>query len=106
MNSCLKSLRIESFQKRMSDTYVKRNRVEVGYGILKTYVEGGLDYVRSDTTTKRLMFVQMVATAIKMHLLEMIYGTNLKDMGIPLMIHILNTLHVCEGDSSKIERGH
>ena len=49
---------------------------------MKTYVEGGLDYVRSDASAKGLMFVQMIATAIRMRLSEMIRDTDLKDMGI------------------------
>ena len=71
------------------------------YEVLKTYMEGGLDYVRSDTSAKGLMFVQMVATAIRMHLSDRIRNTNLKNMGIPLMISRLNTLHVCEDASGR-----
>ena len=87
--------------KRILDTYTQRNWIEVDYEVLKTYVEGGLDYVRSDASAKGLMFVQMVATAIRMHLSEMIRETDLKDMGIPLMIRRLNTLHVCEDASGR-----
>ena len=71
------------------------------YEVLKTYMEGGLDYVRSDASAKGLMFVQMVSTAIRMHLSERIRNTDLKNMGIPLMIRRLNTLHVCEDASGR-----
>ena len=85
--------------KKVLDIYTQRNWIEVDYEVLKTYVEGGLDYVRSDASAKGLMFVQMVATAIRMQLSEMIRDTDLKDMGIPLMVRRLNTLHVCEDAS-------
>ena len=87
--------------KRILDTYTQRNWIEVDYEVLKTYMEGGLDYVRSDASANGLMFVQMVATAIRMHLSERIRNTDLKNMGIPLMIRRLNTLHVCEDASGR-----
>lgn len=96
--------------KKVLDIYTQRNWIEVDYGILKTYLEGGLDYVRSDVSAKGLMFIQMVATAIRMRLSDMMRDTDLKDMGIPMMIRRLNTLHVCEDASgrrlSEITRKH
>ena len=87
--------------KKVLDIYTQRNWIEVDYEVLKTYVEGGLDYVRSDASAKGLMFVQMIATAIRMRLSEMIRDTDLKDMGIPMMVRRLNTLHVCEDASGR-----
>ena len=54
--------------KKVLDTYTQRNWNEVDYEVLKTYVEGGLDYIRSDASARGLMFVQMIATAIRMRL--------------------------------------
>ena len=82
--------------RKLLETYTDRNWIEVDYGVLKSQVEGGLDYVRSDESARGLMFVQMVATAIRMHLSRMMRDTELEDMGIPLLIRRLNTLHVSE----------
>ena len=60
-----------------------------------------MDYVRSDASAKGLMFVQMIATAIRMRLSEMIRDTDLKDMDIQMMIRRLNTLHVCKDASGR-----
>ena len=87
--------------KKVLDIYTQRNWIEVDYEVLKTYVEGGLDYVRNDTSAKGLMFVQMIATAIRMRLSEIIRDTDLKDMSIPMMVRRLNTLHVCENASGR-----
>lgn len=96
--------------KKVLDIYTQRNWIEVDYGTLKMRVEGGLDYVRTDESAKGLMFVQMVATAIRMHLSYIIGDTDLEDIGIPLIVRRLNTLHVCEDASgcrlSEVTRKH
>lgn len=61
--------------KKVLDIYTQRNWIEVDYETLKMRVEGGLDYVSTDESAKGLMFVQMVATAIRMHLSYMIGDT-------------------------------
>lgn len=69
--------------KKLLETCTDRDWIEVDYEVLKSRVEGGLGYVLSDESARGLMFVQMVAAAIRMHLSRMMRGTELKDLGIP-----------------------
>ena len=77
--------------------YTGRDWVEKDYEALKDDLDGGLDYVQSDHAAIGLMFVQMIATSIRMFVSERIRGTSLGDMGIPMIIRRLNTLHIAVG---------
>ena len=77
--------------------YTGRDWVEKDYETLKDDLDGGLDYVQSDHAAIGLMFVQMIATSIRMFVSERIRGTTLGDMGIPMIIRRLNTLHIAVG---------
>lgn len=54
--------------------YTGRDWVEKDYETLKDDLDGGLDYVQSDHSAIGLMFVQMIATSIRMFVSERIRG--------------------------------
>ncbi|MDR1404900.1 MAG: transposase [Candidatus Methanoplasma sp.] len=86
------------------EMYHLRDWVEKDYEALKDDMDGGLEYVRSSISAEGMMFIQFIATGLRMYSCRIISGDPmLRRLGMPMILRKLNLVTVSKiGDTMLI----
>lgn len=85
--------------KAVLEQYHLRDWVEKDYEMLKDDMDGGLEYVRDSTSAEGVMFIQFIATGLRMYLNSKVSeNEGLKKLGIPQILKKLNLVTISKID--------
>lgn len=77
------------------ELYRLRGWVEKDYEMLKDDMDGGLEYVRDAVSAEGVMFIQFIATGLRMYMNTQVSKDNgLRKLGIPSILKKLNLVTV------------
>ncbi|MCL2296329.1 MAG: IS1634 family transposase [Methanomassiliicoccaceae archaeon] len=76
-------------------TYHLRDSVEKDFETLKDDMEGGIEYVRDTVSAEGMIFVQFIATGLRVRMMDIVRkNPSLKRLGVPAVLRSLNLMTV------------
>jgi len=77
------------------ETYHLRDSVEKDFEALKDDMDGGIEYVRDNVSAEGIIFIQFIATGLRIRMRNMVRKSlPLNRMGIPMILRSLNLMTV------------
>ena len=77
------------------ETYHLRDSVEKDFETLKDDMDGGIEYVRNSVSAEGMIFIQFIATGLRIRMRNIIRNSlPLNRMGIPMILRSLNLMTV------------